>query len=63
MYSGKKRLGMLAALMLALLGVLNCYIWTESLFGLSPKQVAIIGFIPAGIIAYFLLSDPRSLGR
>ena len=54
---------MLSALMLALLGVLNCYIWTESLFGLSPKQVAIIGFIPAGIIAYFILSDPRWLGR
>ena len=54
---------MLAALMFAFLGVLNCYIWTESLFGLSPKQVAIIGFIPAGIIAYFILSDPRWLGR
>jgi len=54
---------MLAALMLALLGVLNCYVWTEKLFDLSPKQLAIIGFMPAGIIAYFLLNDPRRLGR
>jgi hypothetical protein len=63
MYSGKQKLGMLAALMLALLGVLKCYVWTESLFGLSPKQLAIIGFIPAAIIAYFILNDPRRLER
>jgi hypothetical protein len=59
MYSGKQRLGMLATLLPALAGVLNCYIWNESLLGLSPKQLAIIGFIPAGILAYFILNDPR----
>ena len=63
MYSAKQLLGMSAALLLALAGVLNCYIWTESLVGLSPKQLAIIGFIPAGIIAYFILSDPRASSR
>jgi hypothetical protein len=54
---------MLAALTPALLGVLNCYVWTESLFTLSPKQLAIIGFLPAAIIAYFISNDPRRLRR
>jgi hypothetical protein len=55
-YTKTQQVGMIATLLFALAGVLNSCLWQVELFGLSTKQLAIIGFLPVFVVAYFV--DP-----
>jgi hypothetical protein len=46
-------------LVLALLGLANLLFMNIDMFGLSPKQLSIIMFVPGGIVAYYIRARPR----
>ena len=59
MYTKKQRILSLLYLSIALIGEANLFIFKENIFGLAPKSVAILSFIPL-VALVFLVGRVRN---
>lgn len=59
MYTRSERIITGIALLIALGGVINLFILKTSLFGIPERKLAILLFVPLGIVFYFLTRKPR----
>jgi hypothetical protein len=54
MFSKSQRIASGVTLVVALLGLANAGVCKWSLLGLDPKQLAILAFIPAFVVTYWI---------